>query len=247
MMNNIKILLCLFLPFLGWSQDVKQLNEKSFNAEMALLGKKMNAELVSCKFKKEVFKDINSSVIIESSKGEIIRGKGLEYKMVNPGMVSFQTNNLNVVIDSLDKMVYISNVDSSMRQVAQMQQIPLDALKDYKLEKISFPEYYILKAEPKNASIGIMEFYVHSKSTELYKLNIFYPPGNYFSESLEDETMESPYLTIIFEPMKKLKETSNLISLENILEKTATGDYALSPKMEGFQLKDSRYKYKPTK
>lgn len=246
-MKYTMILIYMFLSFLIVGQEVTQLSAKSFNNEMALLGKKMNAEMVTCRFKKEVFKDINSSVIIESSKGEIIRGKGLEYKMVNPGMISFQTNNLNVVIDSLDKMVYISNVDSSMRQVAQMQQIPLDALKDYKLEKISFPEYYILKAEPKNVSIGTMEFYVHSKSTELYKLNIFYPPGNYFSEALEDETMESPYLTIIFEPMKKLKETSNLISLENILEKTAAGDYALSPKMEGFQLKDSRYKYKPTK
>lgn len=240
-------IICSFLSFLSISQEVKSLDAKSFNSEMALLGKKMNAELVSCKFKKEVFKDINSSVAIESNTGEIIRGKGLEYKMVNPGMISFQTNNLNVVVDSLDKVVYISNVDSSMRQVAQMQQIPLDALKDYKLEKVIFPNYYILKAAPKNATIGTMEFYVHSKTTELYKLNIFYPPGNYFSEALEDETIESPYLTIIFEPMKKLKETSGLISLENILEKNASGDYALSPKMEGFQLKDTRYKYKSTK
>jgi hypothetical protein len=240
-------IICAFLSFLSISQEVKSLDAKSFNNEMALLGKKMNAELVSCKFKKEVFKDINSSIAIESNTGEIIRGKGLEYKMVNPGMISFQTNNLNVVVDSLDKIVYISNVDSSMRQVAQMQQIPLDALKDYKLEKVIFPNYYILKAAPKNATIGTMEFYVHSKTTELYKLNIFYPPGNYFSEALEDETIESPYLTIIFEPMKKLKETSGLISLDNILEKNASGDYALSPKMEGFQLKDTRYKYKSTK
>lgn len=240
-------IICVFLSFLSISQEVKSLDAKSFNSEMALLGKKMNAELVSCKFKKEVFKDINSSIAIESNTGEIIRGKGLEYKMVNPGMISFQTNNLNVVVDSLDKIVYISNVDSSMRQIAQMQQIPPDALKDYKLEKVIFPNYYILKAAPKNASIGTMEFYVHSKTTELYKLNIFYPPGNYFSEALEDETIESPYLTIIFEPMKKLKETSSLISLDNILEKNASGDYALSPKMEGFQLKDTRYKYKSTK
>lgn len=240
-------IICVFLSFLSISQEVKSLDAKSFNSEMALLGKKMNAELVSCKFKKEVFKDINSSIAIESNTGEIIRGKGLEYKMVNPGMISFQTNNLNVVVDSLDKIVYISNVDSSMRQIAQMQQIPPDALKDYKLEKVIFHNYYVLKAAPKNASIGTMEFYVHSKTTELYKLNIFYPPGNYFSEALEDETIESPYLTIIFEPMKKLKETNGLISLDNILEKTTSGDYALSPKMEGFQLKDTRYKYKSTK
>ncbi|MNY02319.1 hypothetical protein D3C86_1348890 [compost metagenome] len=151
------------------------------------------------------------------------------------------------MVDSLDKIVYISNIDSSMRQVAQMQQIPLDALKDYKLEKISFPTYYILKAEPKNATIGTLEFYVHTKSTELYKFTIFYPPGNYFSEAMDDESIESPYLSIIFEPMKKLKETSHLISLDDILEKTTSDEYVLSSKMEGFQLKDSRYKYKPTK
>lgn len=241
------VIVCSFLSLGGISQERKILDAKAFNAEMALLGKKMNAEMISCKFKKEVFKDVKSAEIIESGTGEIIRGKGLEYKMTNPGMISFQTNDLNVVVDSVDKVVYISSIDSSMRQVAQMQQIPTDALKDYKLEKIVFPSYYILRAEPNNASIGIMEFYVHAQSQELYKLNIYYPPGNYFSESLEDESLESPYLSIIYEPMKKLKGTANLISLENILEKTAGDEYTLSSKMEGFQLKDSRYKYKPTK
>ncbi|WP_341903537.1 hypothetical protein [Fluviicola taffensis] len=241
-MKEITLLVCLCLSIGCFSQERKTLDAKSFNAEMVQLGKKMNAELISVKFKKEIFKDINSSVIIESSSGQIIRGKGLEYKMVNPGMISFQTRNLNVVVDSLERIVIISNVDSTLQQVTQLQQIPADALKGYKLEKIVFPTYYILRAEPENASIGIMEFYVHTQSTELYKLNMFYPPGNYFSESMEDESVESPYLTIIFEPMKKLKETANLISLENILEKTATGEYLLSPKMVGFQLKDSRYK-----
>lgn len=246
-MKYIKTICYLFLPLLSIAQEKKLLDAKSFNSEMVALGNKMNSEFISCKFKKEVFKDLHSSVIIESSNGEITRGKGFEYKMVSPSMISFQTADLNVVVDSLDKIVYISNIDSSMRQVAQMQQIPPNVLKDYKLEKISFPTYYILRAEPKEVTIGIMEFYVHSKSTELYKLNIFYPPGNYFSESLEDETIESPYLTMIFEPMKKLKESSNLISLDNILKKTTSGDYVLASNMEGFQLKDSRYKYKPTK
>ncbi len=241
-MKFIAITICLFFCLKSIGQERKSLDAKSFTAEMVLLGKKMNAELVSVKFKKEIFKDVNSSVVMESSFGEIIRGKGLEYKMINPGMISFQTADLNVVVDSLDKIVYISNIDSSMRQVAQMQQIPADALKDYKLEKVVFPTYYILRAEPQNTAIGTLEFYVHSKSVELYKLMISYPPGNYFSEALDDESIEAPYLTIIFEPMKKLKETGSLISLENILEKTPEGDYILSSKMEGFQLKDSRYK-----
>lgn len=241
------LIICSVLSLAGFSQERKTLDPKAFNTEMILLGKKMNAELVSCRFKKEIFKDINSSEVIESSKGEIIRGKGLDYKMVNPGMVSYQTDNLNVIVDSLDKIVYISNIDSSMRQVTQMQQIPVETLKEYKLEKIIYTDYYILRAEPKNASIGIMEFYVHIKSQELYKLNIFYPPGNYFSEALEDESIESPYLTIIFEPMKKLKEAAELISLKGILELNSEGEYVLSPAMIGFDLKDSRYHYKPTK
>ena len=235
-------IICSFLSLMGISQERKTLDAKSFNAEMVVLGKKMNAEMISCKFKKEVFKDIKSSEVIESGFGEIIRGKGLEYKMINPGMISFQTNELNVVVDSLDKIVYISSIDSSMRQVAQMQQIPADALKGYKLEKLIYPTYYVLRAEPENASLGILEFYVRAESKELYKLNIYYPPGNYFSESMDDETLESPYLSIIYEPMKKLKATVNLISLENILEKTGTDEYKLSPNMQGFQLKDSRYK-----
>jgi|GEM_PF-4254708 len=247
MMREITILICLLFSFSGIGQERKSLDAKSFNAEMVALGKKMNAELISCRFKKEVFKDIKSSQLIESSSGEIIRGSGFDYKMTNPGMISYQMDNINVVVDSTEQMVYLSNIDSSMRQVAQMQQIPLDALKQYKLEKVIFPAYYILRAEPENLSIGIMEFYVHAKSQELYKLNIFYPPGNYFSESMEDESIESPYLSIIFEPMRKLKETSDLISLKNILERNASGDYVLSASMSGFQLKDTRYKYKSTK
>jgi hypothetical protein len=241
------IILWVFFSLISMSQERKILDAKSFNTEMASLGKKMNAEMISCRFKKEVFKDVESSEVIESSFGEIVRGKGLEYKMTNPGMVSFQTKNLNVVVDSLDKIVYISSIDSSMRQVTQMQQIPEDALKDYKLEKIIFPSYYVLRAEPENVSIGILEFYVHSQSLELFKLNVYYPPGNYFSQSMEDESLESPYVSVIYEPMKRLKVTDKLISLENILEKTTDDEYVLSAKMEGFQLKDSRYKYKSTK
>jgi len=241
-MKTITLLICGCFSLFAMSQERKELDAKSFNNEMALVGKKMNSEQVTIKFKKEIFKDINSPEVIGSGIGEIIRGKGLEYKMIHPGMISFQTGKLNVVVDSLEKMVIISNVDSSLQQVTQLQQIPLDALKGYKLEKISFPSYYVLRAEPENAAIGIMEFYMHKQSAELFKLNIFYPPGNYFSESMEDESLESPYLTIIYEPMKKLKETGNLISLENILEKNAAGEYTLSAKMVGFQLKDTRYK-----
>jgi hypothetical protein len=36
-------IICLFLSFLGISQEINPLDAKSFNAEMALLGKKMNA------------------------------------------------------------------------------------------------------------------------------------------------------------------------------------------------------------
>lgn len=247
MMNYIILLIFSFISLSLIGQERKSLDAKTFNSEMALIGKKMNAELVSCKFKKEVFKDINSAEIIESSTGEIIRGKGFDYKMVNQGITNYQIDELNVVVDSLERMVYLSNIDSSMQQIAQLQQIPADALKDYKLEKILFTNYYVLRAEPKNTSIGILEFYVHNASRELYKLNIFYPPGNYFSESMEDESIESPYLTVIFEPMKKLKDTSKQISLHDILEKNGSGDYVLSASMNGFQLKDTRYKYKPTK
>ncbi|WP_294680220.1 hypothetical protein [uncultured Fluviicola sp.] len=241
-MKRITLLICLCTSLFSAGQEKKELDAKSFNNEMVLLGKKMNAEMMSIKFKKEVFKDINSPVVVESANGQIIRGKGLDYKMVNPGMINFQTGKLNVLVDSTERMVIISNVDSSLQHISQLNQIPLDVLKDYKLSKTIFPTYYILRAEPENKTIGILEFYIHKESTELFKFNMFYPPGNYFSESMEDESLESPYLTIIFEPMKKLKETASLISLENILEKKADGEYLLSPKMAGFQLKDTRYK-----
>lgn len=241
-MKKFILLICLCFSFFSISQEKKELDAKSFNSEMVLLGKKMNAEMMSVKFKKEVFKDVNSSIVIESGNGEIIRGKGLEYKMINPGMINFQTGKLNVLVDSTEHMVIISSIDSSLQSITQLNQIPLDVLKDYKLNKTIFPTYYVLRAEPENKSIGILEFFVYKESTELFKFNMFYPPGNYFSESMEDETLEAPYITIIFEPMKKLKEMANLISLENILEKTAEGEYVLSPKMKGFQLKDTRYK-----
>ncbi|MNJ86435.1 hypothetical protein D3C87_39310 [compost metagenome] len=239
------IAICLFFSLKGFSQERKPLDAKSFNTELALIGKKMNAEMISCKFKREVFKDIKSSSVMESSSGEIIRGKGWEYKMMTPSMLVLQTKDLNVVIDSLDKVVYISNIDSTLRKVAQLQEIPLEVLKEYTLEKIVFPSYYILRAEPANVTIGIMEFYIHSQSQELYKLNVYYPPGNYFSDAMEDESVESPYVSIIYEPMKKLKGTASPVSLENILQKTGADEYTLSPEMQGFQLKDSRYK--PTK
>ena len=224
------------------AQTTVKLTATEFNKEISPSRVLMNRENVSIRFKKEIYEDVNSKVVVESSAGMLCRGKNITYKMVNDGLVVVQTDELKVIVDSVNMLIQLGEVENGLKSIDFLGDMPLEMLNNYDLEKITYPNYFVLKAIPKNADDAIMEMFINNKDKALYKLVVIMPPANYFSESMSDETLESPYVTIVYEPLQIVKNALEIITYQPYIIKNQSGKYELTPAFSGYQLHDSRYR-----
>lgn len=224
------------------AQTTVKLSPAEFNKEIAPSRSLMNRENVSIRFKKEIFEDVQSKVLMESSAGMVCRGKDITYKMVNDGLVVVQTDELKVIVDSVNMLIQLGEVESELKSIDFLGDLPLNMLDNYELEKTTYPNHFVLKASPKNADDAIMEMFINNKDKALYKLVVTMQPANYFSESLSDETLESPYVTIVYEPLQTIKNAEAIITYQPYILKNQSGNYELTPAFSAYQLHDSRYR-----
>lgn len=224
------------------AQTSVKLTSAEFNKEIAPSRALMNRENISIRFKKEIFEDVNSKVLLESSTGMVCRGKDINYKMMNDGLVVVQTDELKVIVDSVNMLIQLGEVESELKSIDFLGDLPLNMLDNYELEKTTYPNHFVFKASPKNADDAIMEMFINNKDKSLYKLVVTMQPANYFSESLSDETLESPYVTIVYEPLQTIKNAEAMITYQPYIQKNQSGKYELTPAFSAYQLHDSRYR-----
>lgn len=225
----------------GFAQNVSAISAKQFSDEMAPALSQLNQSNIVMRFKKETFPDVKSTSPIESVNGVIYRGTGMSYKMVLGGITILQTNELSIYIDSAQQVVQVNDIDSSMRALNMVNNFTREMLENYDLEKTVNGSFTILKAIPKTFDEGIMEFYLDQKKKTLYKLVISLPPANYFMEQEDDETIESPYVTVIYEPIVPMKKNEVSFSETAILTRDTNNHLTLTTAMAGYQLHDGRY------
>ncbi len=227
-----------------FGQVKKKLSSTEFKQEIQQAVNQMNQENIVLKFKKETFQDLKSGVPVESVHGVIYKESGVVYKMNAGGITILQTKEYAIYIDSVERFVQVSDIDPSMKAMSMANELTQEMLDRYELEKTSFGGYIILKAVPKVSDEGTMEFYIDAKKKALYKLVITLPPANYFMESEDDETIESPYITVVYEPITPLKNNEVSFSDEKILVKDKQNNLSLAPGMVSYQLHDARLKSK---
>jgi hypothetical protein len=221
-----------------------KLSMEEFNLEMKPIIRQLNNQNIVLRFKKETYRDLKDLIPIESSNGVIYRGSGISYKMINAGVTVLQTQELAIYIDSTSKFVQVTEIDSSMKALNTFSDFTEATLSQYDLEKTTFSNYVILKAIPKFSNEGTLEFFIDTKKKTLYKLIISLPPANYFMEQEDDETIESPYITLIYEPIIALKKNEVSFSESTIIVRDKKDNLSLTPTMVGYQLHDARYKPK---
>lgn len=241
-----KVLFTVFFTMIGFcfGQTQVTISAKQFSDEMAPVLAQLNKNNIVMKFKKETFSDVKSSSPIESVSGVIYRGTGLFYKLVIGGVTVLQTDELSIYIDSAQRIVQVNEIDSSMKALNMVGSFTKEMLSNYDLEKTSNGKFTILKAIPKVFDEGIMEFYIDPKTKTLYKLVITLPAANYFMEDEQDETIESPYVSVIYEPIIPLKKNEVSFSESTILSKDNKDKLSLTEAMAGYQLSDGRYRTK---
>lgn len=234
------IVFCSALPTC-FGQTGTVISAKEFNDEMKPVMEQLNKNNIVLKFKKETFQDLKATSPIESVNGVLYRGTGLSYKMIVGGVTVLQTEELSIYIDSAQQFVQVNDIDSTMKALNMVNGFTGEMLANYDLEKISTGTFTILKASPKVFDEGIMEFYIDPKKKVLYKLVISLPPANYILEQEDDETIESPYVTVVYEPVTPLKKNEVSFSEAAILNKDAENKLSLTTAMAGYQLHDGRY------
>ena len=211
---------------------------------MAFALAQLNQKNIVMRFKKETFQDVKSASPIESVNGVVYRGTGLCYKMVLGGITVLQTDDIAIYIDSTERSVQVNEIDSSLKALNMTGSFTEEMLANYELERHQSGSFIVLKATPKFFDEGIMEFYLDAKKKSLYKLVISLPPANYFMENDDDETIESPYVSVIYEPIVPLKKNEVSFSEAGILIKDKQNNLSLTTAMTGYQLHDGRYRSK---
>lgn len=233
-------LMCLFVSTI-LAQTASKMSEKDFKKEIEAVRINMNKEHSVIRFKKEVFQDVKANQSVESSNGVIYRGSGINYKMVNEGITVLHLSNLILIIDSASKMIQISEPDSITKTVDLLSEISTKMLQDYDIEKTVFPTYIDYKATPKKGMESTLEFFVDAKNKRLYKLKMTLPEANYFSEDLEDESLEKPYVVMVYEPVQELKKENDLFSYAPYVKLNGSKKFELTEAFSTYQLHDARY------
>lgn len=250
-MDN-KICISFFLLLLAmakgmvYSQSYESISSEQFVKIMTPIVQKLNSDNIKVSYKKDIYQDINTKQLISSTSGYILHGKGLYYKNISEGFVEIQTNQLNVVIDSASSSVQISNPDTLYTHTNAITNFNVENMKKYELYMLNTNNVKQFKIITNNSSEGIIEYFISAKEQTLYKMIITYPRANYFSESIEDETLEEPFAVIIYEPIQELTqyEQNNSFNLDHILTPVSDKQFKLTDNYSQFKLYDSRYQFK---
>ena len=227
-----------------FGQSKTTISANEFSDEMTPVLAQLNKTNIVLKFKKETFSDVKSTTPIESVNGVVYRGTGLFYKMVLGGVTLLQTDELSIYIDSTQRFVQVNEIDSAMKALNMVGSFTKEMLANYELQKTTNGSFTVLKATPKTFDEGIMEFYIDPKKKTLYKLVISLPSANYFAENEGDETIESPYVSVIYEPIVPLKKNEVSFSEESILLRDNKDNLSLTTTLAGYQLHDGRLRTK---
>lgn len=239
--RHILIGLIILLGSATFAQTTSKMSDKDFKKEIEVVRVNMNKEYSIIRFKKEVFQDERANKAVESSSGVIYRGSGINYRMVNDGLTVLHLEGVILIIDSTSKMIQISEPDSITKTVDLLGEVSTKMLGNYTIEKTVFPTYITYKATPKKGLESTLEFFVDSKTKRLYKLKMTLPEANYFSEDLEDETLEKPYVVMVYEPVQDLKKDSDLFSYTPYVKLNESKKFELTEAFSTYELHDARY------
>lgn len=223
------------------AQQLTEINSGDFIKEMTPVIEKMNQNNCKLRFKREVYKDLRSNELISTTNGVIYHGTDKLFRLENDGITIIQTNEIYVIIDSLENLVQLAEPDTNFNPSMALMNLKMEALSKFKLSYYKTAAYTTYKVVPENPGDGIVEYQVDNKSKMIYRFKVSYPPANYFSENIDDETVEEPYAVITYEPIEKIKNSDQIFNLKPYVVLDENGKYKLSDKLVNYELYDSRY------
>lgn len=233
----------LFLSYTVSGQGYQLVNEQTVKQEFEKIANKYQSTNFQLSFEKKIYRDSLDMNIMVQTKGKISRGVGYEYRMEESGMIVIQNNELKITIDSATQTVSIVKPDTLFKTVDIASFLNEKAFENYsfrRMENKGQLKYLII---PKNKIEGITELWINKEDYTLQRLNLSLPKANYFNESLEDETLESPLVVINYKPIVAMSKNAinQTFSMDEWLIKE-NDTYRLTSTKKMFELHDLRYK-----
>jgi hypothetical protein len=241
-MRHITLIFALSLNIIGFSQEYELVNNQTVKLEFEKISKKYQSVNFQIDFVKSIYRDSLDNEVMVQTKGKIARGKGYEYRMEENGLIVIQNNHIKVTIDSATQTVSIVKPDTLFKAIDMGNFLTEESFENYsfrRMENKGVIRYLII---PKNRLEGITELWIKVNDFSLQKLILSLPKANYFNESLEDETLESPLVVINYQPLKVLDKISVLELFQQdewLLEEN--NKYSLHPSKGMFEIHDLRY------
>lgn len=238
MIKTIPILLAILIHSICLGQKID--NE----AAKSILNRISNNYIIdnySLKYTKSIFGSIEDKAPMEISVGTFYVGNKNEYKLAENGTLIVQNNELNMTIDSASNMIYLSEIDKDYIPLNLTKFMSDSLMNTYQFSLIKKGKIHELIIENKlelSYSILIQFDAISYLVTQfIYHL----PTGNYFSETLDDETQESPVMLIVYDKLKKEKFNSEFFSQEKWILKDKN-PIELQEGMTQFEIYDFRAK-----
>jgi len=242
-MRHLLLYLVAVIPAAAFSQEWRTVEMAVVKKELLAVSETFRKTDFSVEFERSIFRHYSDPQPMTSSKGFFARGKGKEYSSVSGGQQVIQTNVIKMVVDSAQKLIILTEPDTLFSPV------DLSGLAD-QWENYKFQRYesatdinYRITKKTRESSGESMEIRIDKRTNQLVKFIMYMTPGNYFSESIDDETSEVPMIVVEYESRKSLiadkqpaLELTKWVSVQN-------DSYTLIPSLaDNYRFEDLRYK-----
>ncbi len=234
--TNIALIFFVLLSFLGFGQDSAK---EEFKATMKKVAKVYSAENIKIKYSREIFESASAEIPMESNKGIICIGSKKKYRVEENGTLVIQNEQFKMSVDSTEMLVLISTIDENIlsNNIAEMDKDSV--LVDYTVQKRFVKNQIIYELTAKNDLSTSITLVLNKTSLEIVSMSYFMPASNYFSETLNDESLEKPVLVIKYEAPEKIKDSPELYVTKNWIVSNDI-PLELTAKAKGFVIYDTR-------
>ena len=222
---------------ISFAQEITASEMKTDVMKMAAHFEKENIEL---RYSKSIFQDVSSVKPMNQTSGVYYAGTSPFYRLEENNTLTIQNATFSMTIDSSEQKVFIDRTRADFSPVDLTIYQNDSVLNAQKFTKTVKGNIIIYTIQSKEGDNGVVELYVNQKDFFLYKINFYMPKGNYFQESMDDESIEQPLLVITYNNPKKLNTNDNLFYTTTWLN-SETKPFSLTQFAASYQLVDLRY------
>lgn len=242
-MKTLFILLFFACSFGLCAQEWQQTSTETLKAILEKNARRFRSENYVLTFQTSIYKDLLSTETVTVDKqGMIIRGTGKSYRSDQGEQILLQNAEVKLLIDTSRHIIGLMPPDT-LFDVIQTQQL----LQNKGWERlvcetttVKGKNVYRLSGESLEA-YEYIELAFNNESGELLSMVLFFRPYNYFSDHIEDQTVEQPRIEIRYSAGGRLTDAHRkLLDLNEWVHKTTGSNYELSASKGSYRLEDYR-------